>query len=262
MQTSYTIAQSTRKQLISQGYKNLVIEDRSSWLTYCFLTKKRELPKLISSSRYRLVPLNSDYALEIVAMHIEEKPALIMQLPNIETLINSKQLNTSEYFIKILSNNYLCIYFQGKLLDEIGMHRNKWCDYYLLQEFVEKEVSTKPYFTLGLGYALIAFIYKNFPFNDYDYKEIIQEFEQAEENFRKYCSIAKIKYLSNLSLEEKEEYLSGSVGQEIKMNPWSFSPKAYQSSLANTLYNISQLGFIRTNPFGEIYEPIKIELSI
>ncbi len=255
-------SEAIKNALINAGYRNIVIEERDSLLTHCFFTKKLELPSQMSISNYRLVPINSNYALELIEMHIKKEKVLLMQLPSIEMTNTISQLSIIDYHIEILNNIYLRIYFQGKLIDEIKMHRTNWRDFYLLQEFVVKEVQTKMYFTLSLGYSLIKFIYKNFPFDEFNYKEIIVEYEQVEETFRKYCSVAKIKYLSNLTLEEKEEYLSGSLGQDIKMTPWSFEIFSYKRCLANTIYNMIEIGFILTNPFGELYEPVKIDLSI
>jgi len=76
-----------RKHLINAGYNNIVIENSDTRLIHRFFTKHIRLPKNMDSNNYRMVLIISEYALELIEMHIKDKATLTLPLPD-KTLIN------------------------------------------------------------------------------------------------------------------------------------------------------------------------------
>ena len=82
MKSNYSIFESFRSQLISEGYKSIIIINKYEGPEQCFLSKKNTLPDIISKTNYLLVPLIDSYAVEIIKKHFDDKQCIIRTLPS------------------------------------------------------------------------------------------------------------------------------------------------------------------------------------
>jgi hypothetical protein len=73
MKSNYSIFESFRSQLISEGYKSIIIINKYEGPEQCFLSKKNTLPDIVLKTNYLLVPLIDSYAVEIIKKHFDDK---------------------------------------------------------------------------------------------------------------------------------------------------------------------------------------------
>jgi hypothetical protein len=76
-----------RRDLMNAGYKNIVVENSDTIFPHRFFTKHIRLPQNINSNSYIMVSIISEYALELIEMHIKDKSTLSLPLPDL-ALIN------------------------------------------------------------------------------------------------------------------------------------------------------------------------------
>lgn len=262
MQISYTIVQSIRKQLLDQGYNSIVIENKHEGPAQCFLSKKEKLPDIIHRTNFLMVPLTDSYALDIIKGHFYDKTYIIRAFPSIMLSRSNFNLIDEDYFFEITEDRWLHIYKRGESIDTIDLCEHRRRCYMNLKEFIEENVVLKNYFSLPFGYALMRYLQKTLPFEEFDLKEIFYEYEVEECKFESTCFSLSIAYIPNLSLSEKFEYLEGTVGVPVEIDQFHFIDDFYYHCQSNIYYKMAQLGFIHTSPLGELYEPFKIDLSI
>ena len=98
--------------------------------------------------------------------------------------------------------------------------------------------------------------------NPFDLKEIFYNYEEEEARFEATCFDKSIVYVPNLNLTEKIEYLEGVTAAPAEIVEHGLMDNFYHKCQVNLYYKMVQLGFIVTNPLGELQEPIKINLSL
>jgi hypothetical protein len=108
----------------------------------------------------------------------------------------------------------------------------------------------------------MLFIQKSLPFEKIDLKEIFFNYEEEEARFEATCFDKSIGYLPNLNLTEKIEYIEGVSDAPFELSATAHLDHTYYNCNINLYYKMVQLGFIITNPLGELQEPIKINLSL
>lgn len=263
MPTNFLFFESIRKQLLNQGYNSIVIVNKHEGPEHCFLSKKEFLPDILLETNYLMVPLTGSYAVDIIKQHFVDKFCIISTLPSLELLESSREIIDNDYLFQIKEERWLHIYKKGQLIDTIDMceHKKKMC-YENLIRFIEDEVVTKDYFSLPFGYALMRFIQKSLPFEKFDLKEIFYNYEEEEARFEATCFDKSIVYVPNLNLTEKIEYLEGVTAAPAEIVEHGLMDNFYHKCQVNLYYKMVQLGFIITNPLGELQEPIKINLSL
>jgi hypothetical protein len=260
---SYLFAQSIRQQLLNQGYKMVIKENNQGDPYYCFLTKRNELPPICKPTKFLPVNLNEDFALEIIKDHFETRIHIIKSLPTHEQLHSVNTINDDRYFFEISEYSELKIYHVGQMIDYIDFSEED--DFQIsIKEFVLEILPIKEYFTVSLGYALMHFLQSTYPFENHDLGQILYKYEARESCFEQACLQSGNKYVPNLNLQEKCEYLESYDGGYAGKCKYAITCHDYSMYKAdvNMYHKMVQLGFIITNPFGEIYEPIKIDKSI
>ena len=262
MQSPYTIAQTVRKQLLNLGYNSIVILNKHEGPQQCFLSKKDNLPEMVLKTNFLMVSLFDSYALDIIKKHFDDKSYIIRSIPSMGLLQSSYTLIDDDYFFEITEDRWLHIYKRGESIDTIDLcDRSRRC-YMYLKEFIEEDVVTKSYFSLPFGYSLMRYLQKTLPFEEFDLVEIFYNYENEEAIFETTCFQLDVKYLPNLSLSEKYEYLEGATGGPVEFAISAYLDHLYYKCQVNVYYKMAQLGFINTSPFGELYEPFKIDLGI
>lgn len=262
MQTKYSNFEIIRKQLIDQGYNSIVIVNKYEGPEHCFLSKKAVLPDITLKTNYLLVPLIDSYAIDIIKKHLDDKQCIIRTFPSTELLQSTKAIIDQEYFFEIKEERCLHIFKRGEMIDAVDLCEHKRRCYMNLKEFIEEDVLAKSYFSLPFGYALMRYLQQILPFEEFDLKEIFYNYEVEEARFEATCFNMSVDYIPNLSLTEKIEYLEGATGKSIELPFFRCMDDFYYHCQVNLYYKMLQLGFIMTNPLGEIYEPIKIDISI
>ena len=262
MKSNYSNFESFRSQLISQGYKSIIIINKYEGPEQCFLSKKNILPDIISKTNYLLVLLIDSYAVEIIKKHFEDKQCIIRTLPSKDFLKSKQDIIDQEFFFEISEERWLHIFKRGEMLDTIDLCEHRRRCYMNLNEFIEEDVLDKKYFTLSFGYALMRYLQQTLPFEEFDLEEIFYKYEVEEAGFEAKCFEMGVEYIPNLNRGEKIDYLEGATGKSVELPFYGFMDDFYYHCQVNLYYKMLQLGFIMTNPLGEFYEPIKIDLSI
>jgi hypothetical protein len=262
MPTNFLFFESIRKQLLNQGYYSIVIVNKHEGPEQCFLSKKQFLPDILLETNFLMVPLTDSYAVDIIKKHFDDKFSIINGLPSIALLESSQKIIDNEYLFQITGERWLHIYKRGQSIDTIDMCQNRQGCYENLITFIEDEVITKDYFSLPFGYALMLFIQKSLPFEKFNLKEIFHNYEEEEARFEATCFDKSIGYLPNLNLTEKIEYIEGVSDAPFELSANAHLDHTYYNCNVNLCFKMVQLGFILTNPLGELYEPIKINLSL
>lgn len=261
--SSYLLAQTIRQQLLNQGYKMIIKENNQGDPYNCFLTKRSALPAICKPTKFLPVNLNEEFALKIIQDHFETRIHIIKSLPTHEQLHSDNTMIVDRYFFEISEYKELTIYHVGQMVDYIDFSEDD--DFQSsIKEFVLEVLPIKEYFTVSLGYALMHFLQSTFPFENYNLEQILYKYEARESCFEQACLQSGNKYVSNLSLEEKCEYLESYDGGYTGICKYAITCHDYSMYKAdvNMYHKMVQLGFIITNPFGEIYEPIKIDIGI
>ena len=262
MQSNYSIFESIRSQLISQGYNSIIIINKYEGPEQCFLSKKKTLPDIVLKTNYLLVPLIDFYAVEIIKKHFDDKQCIIRTFPSKELLKTNRTIIDNEFFFEITEERWLHIFRRGELIDTIDLCEHRRRCYMNLKEFIEEDVLDKKYFTLSFGYALMRYLQQTLPFEEFDLEEIFYNYEVEEAGFEAKCFEMGVEYIPNLNRSEKIDYLEGATGKSVELPFYGCMDDFYYHCQVNLYYKMLQLGFIITNPFGEIYEPIKIDIGI
>ena len=261
MNLNYSSIQQIQKQLLNQGYNSIIVVNKHEGPEHCFLSKRTVLPDIILDTNYLLVPLADDYALDIIHDHFVTKNFIIRTLPNYELQISTSSNFDNEFLFEISEMRYLHIYKRGRNIDTIDIKKERR-NIFDIKPFLEEEFLSKNYFSLPFGYALIHFLQKHLPFEGLDFMELLYNYEREEAKFEYTCFVNGVKYVPNMNLSEKLDCLEGNLCREVKVSEYSFLDDTEYKIQTNLYYKLSQLGFIITNPFGEVYEPIKIDLAL
>jgi hypothetical protein len=262
MQTNFTIFENIRKQLLNQGYHSIIILNKHEGPEECFLSKKDALPDIVLKTNYLLVPLTDSYAVEIIKKHFDDKTCIIRTFPSKEFLKSCKSIIDNDFFFEITEERWLHVYKRGEMIDTIDLCENTRRCYMNLKKFIEEDVIAKSYFSLPFGYTLMRYLQQVLPFEEFDLEEIFYNYEVEEAGFERSCFDMSIDYIPNLNRNEQIDYLEGATGKSLELPFNGCMDDFYYHCKVNLYYKMLQVGFIMTNPFGEIYETFKIDLNI
>ena len=76
------------------------------------------------------------------------------------------------------------------------------------------------------------------------------------------CAEFGVHYVPNMNMSDKVDFLEGNSGKEVEIDDYVDISDFQHYIESNLYYKLSQLEFIVTNPFGELYEPLKLDSSI
>ena len=71
-----------RRHLMNAGYLNIVIDNSDTRLIHGFVSKHFSVPSHINDKNYKMSTIISQYALELIEMHIKDKSILALPLPD------------------------------------------------------------------------------------------------------------------------------------------------------------------------------------